>query len=166
VLCAASAVQTARGRTSPVQCAPASRALHDSPVGVPRLPATGASTCSLADAAQRLCIHECALQVLPGLLESVFRPPMGGPGLQIYINAYNSVWLFVFVCVAYAVVRARAGAPSRPVTWHLCIARAPHAAQGACCEQPHGCASAQGSCLTGNTARLPLIADAADQQVR
>ncbi|KAK9832642.1 hypothetical protein WJX81_006487 [Elliptochloris bilobata] len=64
--------------------------------------------------------------VLPGLLESLFRPPMSGLGLQLYINAYNSVWLLVFVCVVYAV----------------------------------------GSCLAGNTARLPLIADAADQQVR
>ncbi len=111
-------------------------------------------------------LHVRLLQVLPGLLESVFRPPMGGPGLQIYINAYNSVWLFVFVCVAYAVVCARPGAPLRPVTVHLCIAREPDAAQGASCEHSHGVACAQGSCLTGNTARLPLIADAADQQVR
>lgn len=45
------------------------------------------------------------MQVLPGLLESLFRPPMSGPGLQLYINAYNTIWVFVFVCVAYAVVR-------------------------------------------------------------
>ena len=47
------------------------------------------------------------MQVLPGLLESLFRPPMSGPGLQLYINAYNTIWVFVFVCVAYAVVRCR-----------------------------------------------------------
>lgn len=50
------------------------------------------------------------VQVLPGLLESLFRPPMSGPGLQLYINAYNTIWVFVFVCVAYAVVR-RPGLP-------------------------------------------------------
>ena len=45
--------------------------------------------------------------MLPGLLESLFRPPMSGPGLQLYINAYNTIWVFVFVCVAYAVVRCQ-----------------------------------------------------------
>ena len=24
--------------------------------------------------------------IFPGLLESIFRPPMGGPGLQVYIT--------------------------------------------------------------------------------
>ncbi|EFN53875.1 hypothetical protein CHLNCDRAFT_136015 [Chlorella variabilis] len=64
--------------------------------------------------------------ILPGLLESIFRPPMGGPGLQLYITTYNSIFLFLFACVAYGV----------------------------------------GSCLVGQTARLPLVADAADAQVR
>lgn len=65
--------------------------------------------CNAAHASElpsALCLSLClGQQVLPGLLESLFRPPMSGPGLQLYINAYNSIWLFVFVCVAYAVVR-------------------------------------------------------------
>ncbi|KAL4856315.1 hypothetical protein ACK3TF_003128 [Chlorella vulgaris] len=64
--------------------------------------------------------------ILPGLLEGVFRPPTGGPGLQVYISGYNTIFLFLFACVAYGV----------------------------------------GSCLVGQTPRLPLVADAADAQVR
>jgi hypothetical protein len=41
----------------------------------------------------------------PGLLEGIWRPPMTGVGLQVYINAYNTIWVFVFACVIYAVVR-------------------------------------------------------------
>ncbi|KAK9864431.1 hypothetical protein WJX84_007833 [Apatococcus fuscideae] len=66
------------------------------------------------------------LLILPSLLERVFKIPMGGPGLQIYIQAYNTIFLFVFICVAYGI----------------------------------------GSCLLGKTPRLPLISDAANQQVR
>ena len=51
---------------------------------------------------------------------------MGGPGLQIYVTIYNTIFLFLFVCVAYGVA----------------------------------------SCLSGRTARIPLVADAADAQVR
>jgi hypothetical protein len=51
---------------------------------------------------------------------------MGGPGLQVYISGYNTIFLFLFACVAYGV----------------------------------------GSCLVGQTPRLPLVADAADAQVR
>ena len=43
---------------------------------------------------------------LPGLFENLFRPPTSGIGLQVYINVYNSIWLFVFVSVAYGVVSA------------------------------------------------------------
>lgn len=64
--------------------------------------------------------------ILPGLFENLFRPPSSGPGLQAYISLYNSIWLFVFVCVAYGV----------------------------------------GACLTGQTPRLPFVADAAEQQIR
>ncbi len=63
---------------------------------------------------------------LPGLFETIIRPPMSGPGLQIYITLYNTIWLFVAVCVAYGIA----------------------------------------SCLLGQTARLPYLAEAADQQVR
>jgi hypothetical protein len=51
---------------------------------------------------------------------------MGGPGLQLYISAYNTIFFFVVACVAFGV----------------------------------------GSCLAGLTARLPLVADAADAQIR
>ncbi|PRW39238.1 TIC 20- chloroplastic [Chlorella sorokiniana] len=64
--------------------------------------------------------------ILPGLIESIVRPPMGGPGLQIYITLYNTIFLFLFACVAYGM----------------------------------------GSCATGQTARLPIVADAADAQIR
>jgi hypothetical protein len=64
--------------------------------------------------------------ILPGLVERLFRPPTTGLGLQLYISTYNTVWLFVFFCVAYGV----------------------------------------GACLSGQTPRLPFIAEAADQQIR
>lgn len=57
------------------------------------------------------------LLIVPSLLESTFRvQPGGGAGLSIYITGYNSIFLFIFVCVVYAVVRApfhprRTGAP-------------------------------------------------------
>lgn len=40
---------------------------------------------------------------LPGLFENIFRPPSSGIGLQFYISIYNSIWLFVFVCVSYGI---------------------------------------------------------------
>ena len=62
---------------------------------------------------------------LPGLIESVLRiQPMGGAGLQIYIQIYNGIFLFILASVAYGV----------------------------------------GSCIAGRTARIPLVADAADAQ--
>ncbi len=65
--------------------------------------------------------------IFPGLLESVLKiRPMGGMGLQIYIQAYNAIFLFVLVAVAYAI----------------------------------------GSNIVGSTARIPLVADAADAQTR
>lgn len=41
---------------------------------------------------------------LPSLLERVFPTPMGGPGLQVFIQVYNTIFLFVFVCVSYGIV--------------------------------------------------------------
>ncbi|CAK0787784.1 hypothetical protein CVIRNUC_011006 [Coccomyxa viridis] len=64
--------------------------------------------------------------IIPGLLEQIVRPPMGGAGLTIYIQVYNSIFFFVFASVLYAA----------------------------------------GCCLAGQVPRLPLVADAADQQVR
>lgn len=64
--------------------------------------------------------------ILPGLIESVMKiRPMGGFGLQIYINVYNFIFLFIFACVLYGVA----------------------------------------SCILGKSARLPLVADAADAQI-
>jgi uncharacterized membrane protein len=65
--------------------------------------------------------------ILPGLIESVLKlRPMGGPGLQLYITAYNTIFIFVFACVAYGVA----------------------------------------SCMAGRTAKLPIVGDAADAQIR
>jgi len=65
--------------------------------------------------------------ILPGLIESLLRlQPMGGIGLQIYVQAYNAIFLFVFACVVYGV----------------------------------------GSCMAGRYGRLPLVAEAADAQIR
>ncbi len=65
--------------------------------------------------------------ILPGLLEGVFKVrPMGGPGLQLYITGYNTIFIFIFACVAYGV----------------------------------------GASLAGRTARLPIVAEAADAQIR
>jgi hypothetical protein len=65
--------------------------------------------------------------IFPGLFESVFKiRPMGGVGLQIYIQVYNAIFLFVLVAVVYGIV----------------------------------------SSLIGQTARIPLVADAADAQTR
>lgn len=65
--------------------------------------------------------------ILPGLIESVLKlRPMGGPGLQLYITAYNTIFIFVFACVAFGVA----------------------------------------SCMAGRSAKLPIVGDAADAQIR
>eukprot|EP00882_Tetradesmus_deserticola_P001218 GHRQ01001317.1.p1 GENE.GHRQ01001317.1~~GHRQ01001317.1.p1 ORF type:complete len:230 (+),score=88.69 GHRQ01001317.1:265-954(+) len=66
------------------------------------------------------------LLILPRLAEQVFSTPTGGWGLQAYITAQNTVWVFIAVCVVYGVI----------------------------------------SSLLGQAARIPLVADAAEQQVR
>jgi uncharacterized membrane protein len=67
------------------------------------------------------------LLVIPGLLESILgKAPMSGFALQIYINAYNTIWLFVLGSFLFAV----------------------------------------GKVAIGQTPRLPLVADAADAQIR
>ena len=44
---------------------------------------------------------------LPSILESTFRPAVsGGPGLQLYITCYNTIFLFILVAFFYGVVRA------------------------------------------------------------
>lgn len=66
------------------------------------------------------------LLILPRLAEQVFSTPTGGWGLQAYITAQNSIWIFIVVCVVYGIA----------------------------------------SSLLGQAARIPLVADAAEQQVR
>ena len=44
----------------------------------------------------------CVLARFPSLIEQVVRGPLGGAGVQLQINLYNTTWLFVAVCVAYA----------------------------------------------------------------
>lgn len=67
------------------------------------------------------------LLILPGVIESIFKAPAYGAGLQVYISLYNTVWIF---CLATFV------------------------------------AGAFGALVLGKTVRLPLVAEAADQQVR
>ena len=70
------------------------------------------------------CILLDILLIIPSLLENLLPMPSGGQALQVYIGAYNFIWLFVFVSVIYGVAM----------------------------------------CLLGQTARIPGVADAADQQ--
>lgn len=53
------------------------------------------------------CVQALVVCSLPGLFENLIKPPSSGPGLQAYISLYNSIWLFVFACVAYGVVSCK-----------------------------------------------------------
>jgi len=51
---------------------------------------------------------------LPGLLESVLKlHPTGGLGLQIYIQIYNAIFLFILVSVGYGLVSCIGGRVAR-----------------------------------------------------
>lgn len=77
------------------------------------------------NAAQAVCLD--ILIIIPQvILQTVFKQPDGGPGLQLYVSTVNTVFLFVAVCVAYGM----------------------------------------GSCLVGQSPKLPLVAEAAATQVR
>ena len=67
-----------------------------------------------------------ALSILQIILAGIFTPPSDEFGMQLYIGAYNTIFLFVAVSVVIGM----------------------------------------GSCIVGQTTRLPLVADAADSQVR
>ena len=67
------------------------------------------------------------LLILPGVIESVFKAPAYGAGLQVYISLYNTVWIFTLATFVAGVF---------------------------------------GALVLGKTTRLPLVAEAADQQVR
>ena len=45
--------------------------------------------------------------ILPRLFESVLSllkiRPMGGIGLQIYMTVYNTIFIFIFACVAFGI---------------------------------------------------------------
>ncbi|GAX73053.1 hypothetical protein CEUSTIGMA_g506.t1 [Chlamydomonas eustigma] len=60
------------------------------------------------------------------ILSDIFKAPSDDLGMQAYISAYNTIFLFVAISVAYGM----------------------------------------GSSLVGQTARIPLVAEAADSQVR
>lgn len=48
--------------------------------------------------------------ILPSILESTFRPAVsGGPGLQLYITCYNTIFLFILVAVVYGMGSCLAG---------------------------------------------------------
>ena len=49
----------------------------------------------------------------PTLIERVARGPLGGAGVQLLINLYNTTWLFVAVCVAYAAGSSLLGTVAR-----------------------------------------------------
>jgi hypothetical protein len=43
---------------------------------------------------------------LPSILESTLRPSLsGGPGLQLYVTCYNTIFLFILAAVIYGMVR-------------------------------------------------------------
>jgi len=65
------------------------------------------------------------LLILPRLLERVVTPPTSGWGVQVYIQAQNTVWIFITAAVLVGVV----------------------------------------SSFLGQQARIPQVADAADQQI-
>eukprot|EP00891_Asterochloris_glomerata_P006176 jgi/Astpho2/6176/Aster-03590 len=92
--------------------------------------------------------------ILPSLIENLIRPPSSGPGLQLYISAYNTVWLFVFLCVSY-------GAVSAIGCCFILLDTAPDSKANTEVRLP-----SQVTCLLGKTPRLPFIADAAEQQLR
>ncbi|KAG1680320.1 hypothetical protein FOA52_015410 [Chlamydomonas sp. UWO 241] len=67
------------------------------------------------------------LLIIPQLiLNDIIKPPNNDVGMQLYIGAENTIFLFVFISVAYGM----------------------------------------GSTMVGATARLPLVAEAADSQIR
>ena len=101
------------------------------------------------------------------LLENVIHPPSdGGLGLQLYISCVNTVFLFVAVSCAYGVVRF--------FSVLLCCLFACFGSGVANLKKldppkhtKHTKKNQKkGSCLVGQTPRLPLVAEAADAQVR
>ena len=142
--------------------------------------------CKMSDLLQPFCR-------LPGLFENIIRPPAGGPGLQLYMSLYNSIWLFVFACVSYGVVSSALYAntwwlrghlrmrisvtPLTPKLMHIphssahCLMLKKQAQSRCICspckfERRPVALCLQGSCLTGQTPRLPIVAGAAEQQLR
>ncbi|CAG9465969.1 unnamed protein product [Pedinophyceae sp. YPF-701] len=65
------------------------------------------------------------LIIIPDLFLRIMGAPTSPAMVQLRVSAFNTVWLFVFACVAYGM----------------------------------------SSCLVGQSPRLPLVGDAADQQV-
>lgn len=57
-------------------------------------------------------IEHVSLCRFPSLIEQVLRPS-GSLGLQLQINLYNTIWLFVATCVAYGVGSSLLGKVAR-----------------------------------------------------
>jgi hypothetical protein len=118
------------------------------------------------------CLRPCSIPQL--LLDNVFKSPQDGLPLQLYTGACNTLFLFVAVSVAYGAVGGPTGAPRAagpPLVWAAACRRAVGWELRRCF--PCGialsesvCVPTQGSTLVGQTARLPLVADAADSQVK
>jgi len=73
-----------------------------------------------------LYLLSCLFSIPQVILSGIFSTPSDELGMSAYIGAYNTIFLFIAVSVAYGM----------------------------------------GSSLVGQTARLPLVAEAADSQVR
>lgn len=115
--------------------------------------------------------------ILPGLLESVFRPPMGGPGLQVYITVGAGLGSFLWmgrpllrnkgVQTENHRVQNREAAPrAAPHNHHPTPNRLMLPTPSLLLLQLYNTlflflfacvAYGVGSCLTGQTARLPLV---------
>jgi Chloroplast import apparatus Tic20-like len=118
------------------------------------------------------------LLIIPSLLESTFRPPIdSGIGLQLYITTYNSIFLFIFVGVIYAVVRSvtlRTTGSSLYVHREFSVLVMRCRVEQHLADQPalmhetsmRAALNVQTLNLMGQLPRIPLVAQAAEQQVR
>ena len=43
------------------------------------------------------------------ILGGLFKPPQDELGFQLYISVYNTIFLYVAICVAYGMVSSSAG---------------------------------------------------------
>lgn len=103
--------------------------------------------------------------IVPSLLERSLPAPNSQAFLQLYITFSNTIFLFVLIAFFYGVVRPKQGlarhvAAQSSMMQSTCARRVVLACRDA------GVAGVQGSCLVGQVPRIPLVAEAADSQVR